>query len=409
MDQKFLNKYAQVIVRVGVNIAPGDVFVVAADINARDLARELVAEGYRAGAERVVVLWRDEQVTKLDYTLGEGRKMIAPEHWEIVCREEMAERKVAYANILSSDPELLADVDPKLLAEAGRASHKAFAKFSDATRNNHVRWCLFSGPSVAWAKKVRPDMPEEEAVEHLWGLIAHAMRLDVEDSVAAWQEHDEQLRQRSEHLNHLGLVKLHYTNSLGTDLWVELPKDYVFAGGSELSSSGVRFSPNMPTEEVFGAPYKYGVEGRVVASMPLFHKGARIENFGLELHEGRIVKYWAEIGEDILRGIIETDEGSHYLGEVALVPYDSPIQNLKTLFLQTLFDENASCHFAIGDAYPTCVKGGNEMSKEERAAAGLNDSFEHVDFMIGTADLKIEGYLADGSKVDVFVDGNFAF
>ncbi len=404
-----LTKYAKVIVEVGVNLQKDEVLVVAADVEVADMAREVVRQGYLAGAERVIVLWRDEQSSLMDYTLGEGRKALEPAPYESGVWDWATDKKAAYVNLISGDPELYADVDPALLAKASRVRRQLNAKFYHGTSVNDIKWCLVGVPTLPWAKKVCPGLPDEEAVARLWELIAHTMRLDLADSVAAWKEHTEALHHRSAYLNGLDLAKLHYTNSLGTDLWVELPQGYVFAGGSELSTSGVEFCPNMPTEEVFSAPYKYGVNGKVVASIPLFHNGAKVKNFGFRFEKGRIVDYWADEGLEVLKGIVDTDEGSHYLGEVALVPYDSPIQNLGVLFLDTLFDENASCHLAIGEAYPSSIKGGVEMSDEQLETAGLNVSHTHVDFMLGTKDLSIVGWDRQGVEHAIFVDGNFAF
>lgn len=409
MDREFWNKYAKVVVDIGVNLQKGEILCIHADIAAKDLVRELVAEGYKAGAERVVVTWSDEQCRLLDLTLGEGRPQCNVADWEVAYYDYMADKKVCFARILSGDPELFSDVDPALLAKAFKERQTKFVRFEDGRSVNQIKWCLFAYPDVAWAKKVRPDLDEQGAVDYLCNLISHAMRLDLPLPVQAWQTNNELLHRRARLLNEFHLAKLHYTNSLGTDLWVQLPQNYIFAGGSEPSDVGVDFNPNMPTEEIFGAPYKYGVDGVIVASMPLFYNGARVEDFGLRLSKGRIVDYWAKVGKEVLDGIIDCDEGSHYLGEVALVPYDSPIQNLGVLFLETLFDENASCHFAIGDAYPSCVEGGLAMSKEQLEQAGINVSDQHVDFMVGTKDLCIMGYDHAGKEIPIFVDGNFAF
>lgn len=407
--KELLEKYAKVVVGVGANLQPGETLVVASDVDVAPMTREVVREGYLAGADKVVVLWRDEKVTLADYTLGEGRKQLNRDQWEIDCLNTYANSKTAYVNLLSGDPEIFADVDPKLLAKAGRLRREQNAKFYRGTQVNDIKWCLVGIPTESWAVKVFPDMEPKAALDKLWKLVAHTMRLDVEDSVAAWKEHTARLHHRCEVLNSLDLVSLHYTNGLGTDLKVELPSGYIFAGGSEESSLGCEFCANMPTEEVFSAPFKYGVEGKVVASMPLFHNGARVEGFGLRFEKGRVVDYWADKGLDVLKEIIDTDEGSHYLGEVALVPFDSTVQNLNTLFLDTLFDENASCHLALGSAYPSCVKGGAELDDEVLEKIGLNTSRTHVDFMLGTKDLSIVGVDREGRQHVIFREGNFAF
>ncbi|MBQ4443076.1 MAG: aminopeptidase [Clostridia bacterium] len=407
--KKTYRQYARVIVSAGVNLKKGEILVINAPISAKELVLEVTKAAYKKGADRVYVDWRDDDVGKLSLTMGGGRRQLEPAKWEIDYKQYMVDNGVCYLNMLSGDPELYADVDKELLVKVARARHMNFAFFSDAVTENLIKWCIVGVPDLAWAKKVFPDLTPKAALNKLWEYVAHIMRLDTANPLAAWKEHNENLKRRSKILNEMGLKRLHYTNALGTDLWLGLPDGYVFEGGSEKHRKGSTFNPNMPTEEIFSAPYKYGVDGKVVASMPLYHNGAKVSGFGFVFEKGKIVDYWAEEGKDILEGILGTDEGSRYLGEVALVPYDSPISNLQTLFLETLFDENASCHLAIGTAYPSCVKGGLEMDEEELEKAGINVSHEHVDFMIGTSDLRIDGETADGAVVEIFVNGNFAF
>lgn len=401
------DKYARLVVEVGVNVKAGETVFVNADVESAPFARQLVRQAYLHGAERAQVLWNDTESTLYDYTLGGARRLLAPAQWEKDCKQYIADNRCCYINVVSRDPEAFASVDKTLLAQAARANRAAYAPFMEASMANRIKWCIVAAPSAGWAKRIFPTMPAEQACDALYALIAKAMRLDQADSIAAWAAHDATLKERCAKLNNLGLTTLHYHNASGTDLTVRLPQGYVFEGGSELSRAGCVFSPNMPTEEIFSAPYREGVDGTVVASLPLFYQGAKIDGLGMRLRNGRIVDYWAKEGYDVLQGIIETDEGSHYLGEVALVPYDSPINNLNTVFFTTLFDENARCHLAIGDAYPSSVKGGNEMSDDELAKAGLNSSLVHVDFMIGTADLHITGTCADGRTVAIFDKGNF--
>jgi aminopeptidase len=275
--------------------------------------------------------------------------------------------------------------------------------------SNKNVWCVASIPTKPWAKKVFPDLSEEEAVEKLWENIFKTVRVDMEYPVAAWDEHKSNLKKSMEFLNNSKFKFLHYKNSLGTDLRIELPKDHIWLGGSDLTPEGVEFIANMPTEEVFTLPKKNGVNGVVWSSMPINRNGNIIDKFSLTFKEGRIVDFSAEEGYDVLKTLVETDEGSRYLGEVALVPYASPISKLGILFYNTLFDENASCHLAIGEAYPVCIKNGENMSKEELKKAEVNDSSVHVDFMIGTKDLEITGIAESGQEIPVFKDGNFAY
>ena len=409
MNRAVLRQYARLIIESGVNLQEGEIVCINAPVSARDLVYETVAYAYEKGADRVLINWYDPEIRKLDYTLGKGRRLLTPAEWEIAYRHYMVDNKVCYINMLSGDPEVMADVPHDVVVRASRAQHAAFRFFSDAAQSNVIKWCIVGVPDPAWAVKVFPSLPADEALDTLWRYVLHTVRLDTADAVEAWRQHNEALTRRAHRLNEMGLVRLHYTNSLGTDLYVGMPDGYLFEGGSEMSASGTLFNPNMPTEEIFSAPHKYRVEGKVVASMPLYHHGVKVQGFGFEFRAGRIERYWAAEGEEVLKGIIESDEGSHYLGEVALVPYDSPISNLQTLFLDTLFDENASCHLAIGAAYPSCVAGGLEMDEAALEAAGINDSAEHVDFMIGTADLSIVGETRDGTQIQIFDKGNFVF
>jgi aminopeptidase len=269
-------------------------------------------------------------------------------------------------------------------------------------------WCIASIPIPSWAKRVFPGVPEAEAMEKLWEAIFRTMRINGDGkSAQRWKEHIEMLAVRKEKLNALRFKTLHYTNALGTDLVVELPENHIWEAGDDVTQAGQPFVANMPTEEIFTAPLRTGINGVVYASMPLVHDGNIIDVFHFVIHDGKIVETVAEKGEEVLRSAISVDEGACYFGEVALVPYDSPISNLKLLFYNTLFDENAACHLAFGEAYP-CIEGGRDMTKEQLKEKGLNDSITHVDFMMGTADLSIIGTTADGREIPVFVDGNFA-
>lgn len=305
-------------------------------------------------------------------------------------------------------PRPLRGVDPDRLTRASR-SETAIQPYVNAVMSNGCPWCVASVPIPSWAKKVFPDASEEEAMGKLWDAIFTSVRISGDgDAVARWREHTALLRSRVDKLNELHFESLYYENSLGTRLNIRLPEKHVWSGGSNLCRAGFPFVANMPTEEVFTAPLREGIDGVVYSAMPLVHNGNIIENFHFVIKDGRIVDVHAEKGEDILRAAIAEDEGASYFGEVALVPYDSPISNQKILFYNTLFDENAACHLAFGEAYPECVEGGEAMSKEERKAAGLNDSNTHVDFMIGTSDLSIIGTTKDGREVPVFVNGSFA-
>ena len=283
---------------------------------------------------------------------------------------------------------------------------KGLAPYYDKAMSNKIKWTIIAYPHPEWAKLMFPDLDEKDAYKKLGKYIAKTTRVDNDDPVAAWGEHAENLRRRCELLNAAKIKSFRYRNKLGTDVVVGMPENYVFAGGAE-ECNGETFNANMPTEEIFSAPDCNRVDGIIKAAMPLCYNGKIIEGITLKLKDGAIIDFDAKTNKDVLKGIIETDEGSRRLGEIALVPYDSPISKLNTLFYETLFDENASCHFAIGRAYPTCVKGGDEMDSATLKKAGINESDVHVDFMVGTKDLEITAETADGKTISVFENGNF--
>jgi len=300
-------------------------------------------------------------------------------------------------------------VDSDRIVRNQRSTSEAMKEFYRLEMASGFPWCIGSIPIPSWATKVFPDCSEQEAMDQLWDAIFTAVRVSGKgDAVQRWQKHLKTLQERVDKLNALGLESLHYTNGLGTDLTIRLPEDHVWAGGGGNAATGQYFIANMPTEEIFTAPLRDGIDGVVYASLPLVHDGNIIDKFHFVIKDGRITETHAQVGEEILKAAISIDEGASRFGEVALVPYDSPISNQKILFYNTLFDENASCHLAFGEAYPECVKGGAAMSKEELKAKGLNDSITHVDFMVGTADLSIMGKTRAGEEVPIFVDGNFA-
>ena len=401
-------KYADLLTRVGANVHPGDQVAINADVNNAFFARLVQESAYQAGATRVTILWRDELASKTKYTYETAETLADIPAWVAESRNTIADNHIAYICILSDDPDIYADVDPAKLIASSRANRNACKRFYDASMINDIRWCLAAMPTPAWAKRVCPGMDEAAAMDALWNKIATAMRLDSEDPVQAWKDHLEEMASNASKLNSMDLVELHFTNSIGTDLVIGLPENYHFVSAGEEATDGYSFIANMPTEEVFSAPHCFKVNGKVVASMPLIHNGSLIDNFGMTFKDGKVVDYYAETGYDNLKGIIDTDEGAARLGEVALVPYNSPISNMNTLFYNTLFDENASCHLALGRAYASCVKGGETMNEDEKKAAGINSSAEHVDFMIGTKDLSIVGKDKSGKEIQIFVDGNFA-
>lgn len=407
MEEK-LREYAQLLVRVGLNVQKGQTLVISSPVECAFFARLCAAEAYAAGCREVVMNWSDDALGRMKYLHAEDSVFDTVPLWRRHFYNDYALEGAAYLAISASDPENLKGVDPSRLVRSQQASGKALKDFDRLQMCSGFPWCIASIPIPGWARKVFPDLPEAEAMDKLWEAIFRAVRISGDGrAVEKWQTHLETLARRVDRLNALDLKSLHYTNSLGTDLTVELPEGCVWEAGNDRTLSGIPYIANIPTEEIFTAPLKTGVNGVVYASLPLAHDGHIIDRFRFVVKEGRIVEAHAETGEAALKAAISVDEGAAYFGEVALVPYDSPISNQKILFYNTLFDENAACHIAFGEAYP-CVEGGRQMTKEQLKERGLNDSITHVDFMVGTPDLTITGKTRDGREVPVFVNGNFA-
>ena len=407
MEEK-LREYARLLVQVGLNPYPGQRMVISSPVECAAFARLCAREAYDAGCCEVVMNWTDDAMTRMKYLHAAEEVFGTVPLWRRHFFNDQALEGTAYLAISASDPENLKGVDSKRIIAAQRASGKALKDFDRLQMCGGFPWCIASIPIPSWAARVFPDKGEAEAVSALWDAIFRAVRVTGDGrAVERWQEHLETLERRLEKLNALGLKSLHYTNSLGTDLTVELPEGHIWESGGDRTLAGRPYIANIPTEEIFTSPLKTGASGVVYASMPLVHDGNVIDKFHFVVKEGKIVEAHAEQGEETLQAAISVDEGAAYFGEAALVPYDSPISNQKILFYNTLFDENAACHIAFGEAYP-CLKGGQQMSKEELKERGLNDSITHVDFMIGTPDLSIVGTTRDGREVPIFIQGNFA-
>ncbi|SMP43968.1 aminopeptidase [Anoxynatronum buryatiense] len=408
MNQERLKKYATLIVKAGVNLQQGQTLVITAPIETAAFARMVAEQAYDAGAREVVMDWNDELSKKIKYLKAPEAVFDEYPEWKRMFYQTYAREGAAFVSIAAEDPELMKNVEPQRIMRAQKASNTANTEFRERLMGNANTWNVVSVPTVSWARKVFPEKPEAAAMEALWEAILTSVRVDEPDPVEAWKHHKQHLEAMSHWLNEKQFHQLHFSNSLGTDLTITLPEGHIWTGGAEVSQQGIDFIANMPTEEVFTLPHRQGVDGLVVSSMPLQYNGNLIENFSITFQQGKVVDFKADKGYETLKGLIETDEGSHYLGEVALVPHHSPISNTGILFYNTLFDENASCHLAIGKAYPVCLKGGTEMSKEEQREAGINDSLVHEDFMIGTADLEIMGITAEGERIPVFRQGNYA-
>ena len=408
VNKDMLSEYARLVVEVGVNIQKGQRLLINAPVDCAEFARLCASAAYDAGCAEVVVNWSDDYLAREKFLRADDRVFESFPSWRRDFLMDLANDGAAKLAIYATDPESMKGVDPNRLLGWERVSGKALEDYRNMQMRNDFPWCVASIPITSWAKKVSPELSDDEAVDELWNKIFSALRIDGSGTaVERWREHIATLAARCEKLTSLAFKKLRYTNSIGTDLAIELPENHVWLGGSEVTAKGQVFVANMPTEEVFTAPKRDGVNGRVVASMPLVKDGNVIEGIVMDFKDGRIVNATSKTNEDILKAAIAVDEGASYLGEVALVPFKSPISDMNTLFYNTLFDENASCHLAFGDAYP-CVKDGASMTRDELNAAGLNSSVTHEDFMVGTADLSIVGVDADGNETPVFVDGNFA-
>lgn len=407
--QNLLEAYARLVVRIGVNLQHDQILVVSSPIECAPFARLLAKEAYAAGAHEVVMSWGDELSARIKYDMAETAVFSEFPEWRRAFYTDYAEQGAAFISIAARDPEIFSGVDPERLTLAQQAAGAALLEYRARLMANQNTWCVASVPTAAWAKKVFPSVSEEEAMAKLWDAIFRTVRIGGDgDVVAAWHDHIDYLHRAAKFLNENDFSSLHYTNELSTDLTIELPEGHLWAGGSEMAATHVPFVANLPTEEVYTLPKRDGVTGRVVASKPLVYQGSLIEHFWLEFEGGKVVRFHAEKGEGVLAELLKTDEGSARLGEVALVPFDSPISKSGLLFYNTLFDENAACHLALGKAYPTCLKGGEDMDSVTLLQHGVNDSLLHEDFMVGSRDLAITGTRrSDGREIPIFRNGNF--
>ncbi len=411
MNEKMLTEYARLIIHIGVNLQKGQPLVIASPVECAFFARLLVSEAYLAGAGDVLLNWRDDYCAREHWLHADDHLFDSVYPWDALQKNTLAREGAAYIGISASDPENLRDVDPGRLRRWEVATGRDLKEFNRLQMNNGFPWCVVSIPIASWAGKVFPDRTDDEAIEMLWAEIFKAVRITPDgDAVQEWRDHCARLKVHADQLNDYHFKSLHYKNALGTDLTIELPENHVWLAVDDTAKSGVRFVANMPSEEVFSAPLRDSANGVLVASKPLVLNGNIIDGIRLVFEKGRIVELHADTGEETLRASVEIDEGSHYLGEIALVPFDSPISQSGILFYNTLFDENASCHFAFGEAYASCIEGGTGMTVEELSASGINaESSTHEDFMVGTNDLSIVGTTHDGRKVAIFGNGNFAF
>jgi len=403
-----LEKYAKLAVYVGANVQKDQPVVIRSTTQSAELARLIAKHAYEAGAKRVSVQWSDDYVNRYGLENMSVETLEDVPEWIVSRAKHEIEENTCLISITSPIPGLNQGVDPLKMQKAGQAMGKKLAFFQSYVMGNNTQWTIVAASNLVWAEKVFPDKKGEEAVEALWEAILKACRVrEDNDPVAEWAKHNQVLAAHNAILNQHQFKHLHFTNSLGTDLVIELVKDHVWAGGDETTTKGVKCNPNIPTEETFTMPYKWGTRGKVYATKPLNYQGNLIEDFWLEFKDGKVVDFDAKEAKDSLASLLDYDEGARYLGEIALISHDSPISNANILFYNTLFDENASCHMALGRAYPMNVKDGTSLSQEALNELGSNHSMTHVDFMFGSADLKVVGTTHEGKEVTLIEHGDF--
>lgn len=408
VSEKVLDEFAKLAVVIGANVQKGQPILIKGPIEAYEFIRKCVKAAYEAGASRVYVEHNDNVLSRMNYEYVETDVLKEVPEWSVMKTKYGIDKGACILNIISPDPDLLVGIDTDKIKQVQMEQMKALAPFRYYTMANVGQWAIVAYPNKVWAKKIFPDVDEDTAVQKLWDAILYASRVSEDgDVVEAWNKHNAEIRVHSDLLNKYNFKSLHFKNSLGTDLTVGLIKDHIWAGGSDEATTGVLFNPNIPTEEVFTMPDRFNINGTVASTKPLSYGGVLIEDFKLTFKDGRVIAHEAKKNEETLTNLLDTDEGSRSLGEVALISHDSPISNLNILFYNTLFDENASCHLALGNCYPTNIKGGTDMSDDELYAIGGNHSMNHVDFMFGSADMHVVGTTQDGEEVVIFDKGNF--
>jgi aminopeptidase len=401
-----LDRLAEVAIHVGLGLAAGQELVITATLDAVPLVRRITAQAYKAGATLVTTLLTDEQAALLRYELAPDASFDKAAGWLQDGVANAYRSGSARLAVTGGDPSLLRDQDPKKVSRANVALSKVSRPAMEIITRHEINWTIVASATPAWAKAISPNDPEDVAMERLWNAIFSCSRVQNDGAVENWRAHDAQLQKRAAFLNEKRFAALHYTGP-GTDLVVGLADDHLWLGGGTTAGNGLHCIPNMPTEEVFTTPHKDRVNGYVTASKPLSYQGMMIENIRVRFEKGRIVDAAASAGQEVLQNLISTDEGACRLGEVALVPHSSPVSQSGLLFFNTLFDENAASHIALGQAYSSCVKGGHHMDKEALAAKGANDSLIHVDWMIGSDKINVFGVGADGSEEPVMQGGEW--
>jgi aminopeptidase len=403
---RYLDRLAEVAVRVGLGIAPGQELVMTATLDAVPLARLITAHAYKAGASLVTPLFTDEELALLRFHYAPDASFDAAPSWLFEGMAQAYRNGAARLAIIGNDPSLLSQQDPERVSRMNRATSKAYRPALELIARHEINWTIVACATPAWAAAVFPNLSPDEGLDRLWEAIFAASRADQPDPMAAWKKHDADLHARAGWLNEKRYLALHFRGP-GTDLRVGLADDHLWLGGGTTARNGWYCIPNMPTEEVFTTPHKDRVEGRVTSTKPLSHQGTMIEDISVRFEAGRIVEAHAARGEQVLQRMIETDEGARRLGEVSLVPHSSPIASSELLFMNTLFDENAACHIALGQAYSTCLKNGDSLTPEQLASRGANESLIHVDWMIGSNHIDVDGISADGNSTPVMRGGEW--
>ena len=407
MKKTVLRKYAQLIAASGVNVQPGQEVFIAADLDQPEFVKLLVEECYKRKAKKVVVDWSYQPLQKLHYRYRTLTTLSKLDNYEEARWQHYVDTIPCRIYLLSEDPDGLKGINQEKMAKSQQRLYPVIKKYRDQIENKY-QWCIAAVPGKAWAKKLFPELRPAAAVEKLWENILATSRVD-DDPIAAWETHNKDLHDRCAYLNSLHIEKLHYTSATGTDFTVGMIPEGRFCGGSEKSLQGIVFNPNIPSEECFISPKRGQAEGIVYATKPLSYQGQLIDKFWIKFHEGKAVEWHADVNNELLTKLITMDEGSAYLGECALVPYDSPIRKSGILFYNTLFDENAACHLALGMGFADTIENFHEKTLAECRALGVNDSMIHEDFMIGSRDMNIDAVCADGKTVPIFRSGNWAF
>ena len=407
MKKTVLRSYAKLIVRCGVNVQKGQEVIVHADLDQPEFVQMVVEEAYKAKAKSVTVEWNYQPLAKIHTRYRSLKVMSEVLEWQKAKMQRQVDVLPCRIHIVSEDPDGLKGMNIQKMAKARRATYPIYKPMIDAMEGKQ-QWCIAAVPGKAWAKKVFPGERTSVAMEKLWQAILSTSRVD-EDPMAAWEKHNADLKARCKYLNDLQIESLHYTAANGTDLTVGMIPEARFAGGADTTKAGISFNPNIPSEECFISPMKGKAEGIVYSTKPLSYQGQLIEDFYIRFEDGKAVDSGAKVGAELLKTMLSMDEGAAYLGECALVPQESPISKSGILFYETLFDENASCHLAMGAGFPDTIEGHHDKTLEECRALGINDSMIHVDFMIGCDTMSIDATTRDGKVVPIFRNGNWAF